>query len=68
MLYTKFQPQSVLGSGEKDFKCFFLPYMHMAAILFSGTEPFEQIGNTVSTYGPTWNLVKIAEAVFREDI
>ena len=54
MLYTKFQPESVLGSGEKDFKCFccfFLPYMHMAAILFNDTEPFEKFGYTVSTYG-----------------
>ena len=34
--------------------------MYMAAILFNGAEPFEQIGNTLSTDGPVWNLVKIA--------
>ena len=38
MLYTKIQPQTFLGSGEEDFKCF---YMGMAAILFNGAEPFE---------------------------
>ena len=37
--------------------------MGMAAILFNSAEPFEQIGNTLSTIGPMWNLVKIAEAV-----
>ena len=45
MLYTKIQPQSFLGS-----KKVFLPYM--AANLFKGAEPFEQIGNTISTEGP----------------
>ena len=42
--------------------------MDTAAILFNDTEPFEQIGNTLSTEGPMCNLVKIAEAVFRENI
>ena len=37
--------------------------MGMAAILFNGAEPFEQIGNTPSTEGPMWNLVKIAQVV-----
>ena len=37
--------------------------MGMAAILFSGTEPFEQIFNSLSTEGPMLNLVKIAQAV-----
>ena len=37
--------------------------MDMAAILFNGTEPFEQIGNTLWTEGPMWNLVKVAQAV-----
>ena len=50
MLYTKIQPQSFLGAGE-DFQEF-LPYMDMAAILFSGTKSFEQTGNTISTEGP----------------
>ena len=45
MLYTKIQPQSFLGSGE-DFQVF-LSYMGMAAILFDGEKPFEQIGNTL---------------------
>ena len=37
--------------------------MGMAAIFFDGVEPFEQIGNTLLTEGPMWNLVKIAQAV-----
>ena len=37
--------------------------MGMAAILFIGAEPFEQIDNTSSTEGPVWNLVKIGQAV-----
>ena len=32
--------------------------MGMAAILFSGAEPFEQIVNISSTEGLMWNLVK----------
>ena len=51
MLHSKIQPQSFLGSGEEDFQEF-LPYIDMAAILFSCVEPFEQIGNTLSTEGP----------------
>ena len=37
--------------------------MGIAAILFNGAEPFEQIGNTLSTEGSTWSLMKIAPAV-----
>ena len=37
--------------------------MDMAAILFNGTELFKQNWNTLSTEGPMWNLVKIAQAV-----
>ena len=37
--------------------------MGMAAVLFDGAEPFEQIGNILLTEGPMWNLVKIAQAV-----
>ena len=37
--------------------------MGMAAILFNGTEPFEQIGNTLSTEGIKGNMVKITQAV-----
>ena len=37
--------------------------MGMAAILFNGAEPFVQIVNTLSTEGPMWNLVKIAQTV-----
>ena len=36
-LYTKIQPQSFLGSGVEDFKCF---YHNMAAILLNGPWPF----------------------------
>ena len=31
--------------------------MGMAAILFDGAKPFEQIGSTILTEGPMWNLV-----------
>ena len=31
----------------------------MAAILFDGAELFEQIGNTLLTDGPMWNLLKM---------
>ena len=37
--------------------------MGMAAILFNGAEPFEQIGSTLSTEETMWNLVKSAQAV-----
>ena len=39
--------------------------MGMAAILVNGAEPFEQIVNNISTEGPMWNLVKIAQAVLK---
>ena len=52
MLYTKIQLQSFLGSGEEDFKAFYLPYMSMAATLFNGAEPIKQTINTLSTKGP----------------
>ena len=35
----------------------------MAAILFNGAEPFEQIVNILSTESPMWNLVKTVQAV-----
>ena len=38
----------------------FLPYK---GIFFICAEPFEQIGNTLLTEGPMWNLVKIAQNV-----
>ena len=40
-----------------------LPYIGMAATLFTGVEPFDQIVNTPSTEDPMWNLVKIGQAV-----
>ena len=40
--------------------------MGMTAILFNGTEPFEQIVNTLSTDGPMWNLVKTAQAILEK--
>ena len=36
--------------------------MDIAAILFNGTDSFEQIGNTLLTEGPMWNLLKTAQA------
>ena len=40
MLYTKFQPHSFLGSGEKLCAFAFTIYMGMDAIMFNGREPF----------------------------
>ena len=37
--------------------------MGMAAILFNGGEPFEQIVDILSTEGPMWNLVKAVQTV-----
>ena len=37
--------------------------MGMAAILLNDAEPFKQIVNVLSTEGPLWNLVTIAQAV-----
>ena len=61
MLYTKIQPQSFLSPGEEDF--LFLPYMGMAAILFNGAKPFEEIVSIPSTEGSMWNLVRIGQAL-----
>ena len=58
MLYTKIQPQS-----WRRRLLSVLPYLSMAAILFNGAEPFEQIVNILSTEGPMWDLVKIVQAV-----
>ena len=35
----------------------------MASLLLIFAEPFEQIGNTLLTEDPMWNLMKIAQAV-----
>ena len=51
MLITKMQLQSFLVL-EKKILSFFLAYLGMAVILFSGTEPFKQIVNTVLTESP----------------
>ena len=42
--------------------------MGMAATLFNGIEPFEQIGNTLLTKVQMWNMVKIAKAVSEKKI
>ena len=41
--------------------------MGMAAILFKGTKPFEQIVNILSTEGPILCLVRNWSSGFRED-
>ena len=43
-----------------------LPYMGMAAMLFSGADPFGQFVNTLSTEGPMWNLAKIVQAISKK--
>ena len=50
MLYTKIQPKAFLVLEKNILSV--LPYMGIAAILFDGAEPFEQIGNTLLTEGP----------------
>ena len=55
------QSQSFLGLREDIQEI--LPYIDMVTILLNGAEPFEQIGNTLSTERHMWNLVKIAQAV-----
>ena len=42
--------------------------MGMVVILFNGMEPSEQIGNTLLTNSPMWNLVKIASGFREADI
>ena len=42
--------------------------MGMAAIVFNGAEPFEQTVKTLSTEGPMWNLVKIAQSVSEKEM
>ena len=42
MLYTKFNLKAFLLLKKKSFKCFFLSYMGMAAVLLNDAEPFEQ--------------------------
>ena len=37
--------------------------MGMAAILFDGAKPFDQIVNILSTEGSMWNQMKIVQAV-----
>ena len=55
MLYTEIQPQHFLVLEKKIF-IFFLPYMGMGAILFSGAEPFDQIVKAPCEI--LWKLVK----------
>ena len=40
--------------------------MGMAAILFNGAQPFEQIVNILCAEGPIGNLVKIIEAILED--
>ena len=62
MLYTKIQPQSILGSG-KEIVLVFLPYMGMAAILFNCAKQFQEIVNIRSTEGSVLNLMKISQTI-----
>ena len=57
-VYTKILPRAFLVLEKK-----ILPYMDMAAIVFNGAKPFEQLGNTLLTECPKKNLVKIPPAV-----
>ena len=66
MLYTKIQPQSFLGSGEEIFLSI-LPYIGMAAILFSNAKLFEQIVSTTWQKTPCEIWQKLASG-FTEDI
>ena len=62
MLSTKIQSQSFLSSGEEVSSVVYHIW-GMAAILFNGAEPFEQIVNVLWTEGPMWNLVKIVQVI-----
>ena len=62
MLYIEIQPQNFFGSRGEDFYMF-LPCIGIAAILLIGTQPFEQIVNTLLIKGHMWNLVKNDQAV-----
>ena len=42
--------------------------MGMAAILFDGAEPFEQIGNSLLAEGPMWVWRKLLEQFQKKDI
>ena len=60
MLYTKIQAKIFLSSGEEDFLSV-LPYMGMAAVLFKGPEPFEQLSTFFWQKAPCkilWKLFK----------
>ena len=49
MLYIKIQPQSFLKLWRRRV---LHNYIGMAAILFNGTQPLDQIVNILSTEGP----------------
>ena len=51
ILYTKIQPQNLLGSGDEMFKACLI-YMDMTAILFKVVEPYQQIVNILATDDP----------------
>ena len=63
MLYTQMQSHRFLGSGE-DFKVFY--HIAVAAILFNGAKPIEQIDDTPSTEDHIWVLVKTGQAVSKK--
>ena len=52
MLYQDSAPKLSSFWRRRFLSVFFLPYIDMAAILFNGAEPFENIGNTLSTEVP----------------
>ena len=47
MLIPRFSLKAFLVL-EEIFKCLFLPYMGVAAILFNSAEPFEKVDNTTN--------------------
>ena len=51
MLYTKIQAKRFLSSGEEEFLSV-LPYLGMAAILFSGPKQFEQLSTSFRQKAP----------------
>ena len=71
MLYSKIQPQSFLGSGEKKKKKTttkkrLLKFAGMAAILIYGPWPYVQIFNSPLTEGSMWSLKKFGPRVSKE--
>ena len=64
MLHTKINLKAFLVLEKKTFMFLYHIFV-IVAILFNGAEPFKQIVKTLSTEGPTFNVMKTAKGVQR---